>query len=244
MMLETFLPLLTGHLLGDFVFQTGWIAGNKRRIGVLVFHAFIVALCSFLLLGSFHWQILALVFLTHFVVDTAKSFLSTDALPSFLTDQGIHFAVLIVLGLVFPSTAERSWWTTILNGVQHSWYFAALSFVSGVILAVPAGGFLVGKATRPFMQEIGTSELEGLQRGGLYIGWLERALVLLFLLIGQPSGIGFLVAAKSILRFGEIKDAGQRKIAEYIIIGTFLSFGWAILISTLTHASIQYFLGT
>ena len=65
---------------------------------------------------------------------------------------------------------------------------------------------------------------------------------MLFLLINQPTGIGFLIAAKSILRFGEIKNASERRVAEYIIIGTFLSFGCALLISVLTQHAIQHWL--
>ena len=65
---------------------------------------------------------------------------------------------------------------------------------------------------------------------------------MLLLLINQPNGIGFLLAAKSVLRFGEIKDTSQRKMAEYIIIGTFLSFGWALLISVLTQQALKYWI--
>ncbi|MCR9201811.1 MAG: hypothetical protein NXI04_24460 [Planctomycetaceae bacterium] len=65
---------------------------------------------------------------------------------------------------------------------------------------------------------------------------------MMLVIIGQPSGIGFLIAARSILRFGEIKDANHRKVAEYTIIGTFLSFGWAILIATLTQQAIRVWL--
>jgi hypothetical protein len=82
----------------------------------------------------------------------------------------------------------------------------------------------------------------GWHKGGQYIGWLERILVMLLVLMEQPNGIGFLIAAKSILRFGEIKDASQRKVAEYIIIGTFLSFGWALLISVFTQKAIKYWI--
>jgi hypothetical protein len=82
-------------------------------------------------------------------------------------------------------------------------------------------------------------DVEGLSKGGRYIGWLERSLVMMLLLIGQASGIGFLFAAKSILRFGEIKDSHQRKMAEYIIIGTFLSFGWALITSYLTQQALR-----
>jgi hypothetical protein len=72
--------------------------------------------------------------------------------------------------------------------------------------------------------------IEGLANGGKIIGWLERALILIFVLANQFAGIGFLVAAKSIFRFGEFKESENRKEAEYIIIGTFASFLYAILI--------------
>ncbi|MFV0501856.1 MAG: hypothetical protein ACK5MH_09735 [Bacteroidales bacterium] len=42
------------------------------------------------------------------------------------------------------------------------------------------------------------------------------------------SGIGFLLAAKSIFRFGDLKDSKDRKLTEYILIGTLLSFAVAI----------------
>ena len=49
--------------------------------------------------------------------------------------------------------------------------------------------------------------------------------------IGQPGAIGFLVAAKSILRFEEAK---KQKLAEYVLIGTLLSFTLAMALSYLT----------
>ncbi|HCT43620.1 MAG TPA: hypothetical protein DF699_00235 [Phycisphaerales bacterium] len=63
---------------------------------------------------------------------------------------------------------------------------------------------------------------------------------MLIIMMGQPSGVGFLVAAKSILRFGDIKDGHQRRVAEYVIIGTFLSFGWAMLTAVLMVQTIEY----
>jgi hypothetical protein len=49
-------------------------------------------------------------------------------------------------------------------------------------------------------------------------------MVLVFVLIGQFSAVGFLIAAKSILRF---KDGDLIK-TEYVLIGTMLSFSIAI----------------
>jgi hypothetical protein len=48
-----------------------------------------------------------------------------------------------------------------------------------------------------------------------------------------------LITAKSILRFGEIKDRRNRLEAEYIIIGTSMSFGYGMFIAYLT----QFFMG-
>ena len=63
------------------------------------------------------------------------------------------------------------------------------------------------------------------------IGQLERALILLFVLVGEPAAIGFLIAAKSVLRFGEVKEPRNRMEAEYIIIGTLASFLFGLLVA-------------
>lgn len=70
----------------------------------------------------------------------------------------------------------------------------------------------------------------GLKDAGKYIGMLERLFVFLFVLTNFWEGIGFLLAAKSIFRFGDLKDTNDVKLTEYILIGTLLSFGLAILI--------------
>ena len=70
--------------------------------------------------------------------------------------------------------------------------------------------------------------MKGLKKGGQYIGRLERFLNLIFVLMGYKDGVGFLLAGKSILRFSEIKGPGDRKITEYIIIGTFFILDGAL----------------
>jgi len=44
--------------------------------------------------------------------------------------------------------------------------------------------------------------------------------------------VGLLLAAKSVLRFPTAKD--DRKISEYVIIGTLASIGWALAIGFAT----------
>lgn len=65
---------------------------------------------------------------------------------------------------------------------------------------------------------------------GRYIGMLERLFVFTFVLLGQWEAIGFLLAAKSVFRFGDLTKASDRKLTEYILIGTLLSFGIAIML--------------
>ncbi|RLA84592.1 MAG: hypothetical protein DRG31_04735 [Deltaproteobacteria bacterium] len=64
---------------------------------------------------------------------------------------------------------------------------------------------------------------EGLERAGRIIGYLERFIVLTFLLQGQYSAIALIFTGKSILRF---RSLGR---AEYYLVGTLAGFSWAIL---------------
>ena len=241
-MIETFAALLTAHLLVDFVFQARWTVERKRRSGALLLHAAFVALVSYLLLGTWDWRILPAILLTQVVMDAIHARWSSEALAPFVADQGVRLAVLLGLAYCFPDAAKSGWWMAGRNPGLSNWYYASISCISGIILCVPVGGILIAKLIRRFTGEMRDGGIEGLKRGGHYIGCLERSLVMLLLLINQPNGIGLLMAAKSILRFGEIKDASQRKVAEYIIIGTFFSFGWALLISVLTQKACKHWL--
>ena len=70
-----------------------------------------------------------------------------------------------------------------------------------------------------------TQSCENIKNAGALIGNLERVLTIIFVIIGQYEAIGFIIAAKSILRF---KDTDTAK-TEYVLAGTFLSFGIALL---------------
>ena len=53
--------------------------------------------------------------------------------------------------------------------------------------------------------------------------------MLIFIVIGRWEVIGLLIAAKSVFRFNDLKERNNRKLTEYILIGTLVSFGLAIL---------------
>lgn len=238
MTIATFVLLLTAHLLGDFVFQTNQMVANKQKPWVLLLHALIVAVLSAFFVGTVDYAI-GLIFVSHLLFDFIKVRFFPDTLRSFLCDQLLHLLVIAVAtGMLAPDYFRPFFLGECSFELISTFIYPGCVFISATVLIIPVGGLIISKATSRFSEEVGDS-LDGLTDGGKIIGYLERALVLLFILVAHPGGIGFLVAAKSILRFGDIKDPGQRKVTEYIIIGTFLSFGWALLVSILAKKALD-----
>jgi hypothetical protein len=61
-----------------------------------------------------------------------------------------------------------------------------------------------------------------------YIGMLERILIFVFIVMNQWEGVGFLIAIKSVFRFGDSLKNTDKKLSEFYFLGTLLSFGIAI----------------
>ena len=60
--------------------------------------------------------------------------------------------------------------------------------------------------------------------------------MLTLILVDQFAAIGFLLAAESILRFGDTNEKNHRKINEYILVGTMTSFSITIAFGLLLRA--------
>ncbi|UIK89524.1 hypothetical protein [Arthrobacter polaris] len=69
-------------------------------------------------------------------------------------------------------------------------------------------------------------------RGGLLIGFLERAAVAVAIFSGQPVAIAYVVAIKGLGRYPELKDTPAA--SERFIIGTLASMLWAASVAVLT----------
>jgi hypothetical protein len=211
---------------------------RKKNPAMLGVHAAIVAGTAVLALGAWPLSLLAILVVTHLAMDAIKVFFLKDALGSFALDQIVHLGIIAGLASAFPEVVADGWWAG-LEPSELNVYFMGLCLMGGLILSLHVGAIIIRKATIPFTNQI-EGEIQGLQDGGFYIGCLERALVMLLMLINQPTGVGFLITAKSVLRFGDISESHQRKLTEYIIIGTFMSFGWGLLIAVLTQLAIRH----
>ena len=254
-MLESFLTLLAAHLVADVLLRIDWVAklqqdpsATKLAIKVLLIRSVAMSVTFGVLLGSFSPMILFIIFVTNLLIN------QTTVLPNDPVALGAlrpvrhisHIIVLFTLSSVFTKTVSDGWWTHVLPNELQGYRYAALSVLCGLILNIPVGATVIGKLMDPFTAQTKKAldaepeKLQkGLENGGQFIGYSERALVMMLVLLSQWEGIGFLLAAKSIIRFGEQKD---RMFSEYVLIGTFLSFGWAMLIALITQKAIAHWL--
>ena len=110
-------------------------------------------------------------------------------------------------------------------------HFLSRLGITAVVYAVVifAGGYLIRALTRPLVNggshpaEETTAQL---RNAGMYIGWLERFLILTALLLRSPATAGLVLTAKAIARYPEFKHV---RFAEYFLIGTLLSLCVAMI---------------
>jgi len=236
----------TAHLLSDFVFQTKDMAEAKNRKGFasgsLYKHVLITVVFSFLL--AFQWQFwytALLIGLAHLLIDGLKSVLiSKNILKPYLfyIDQFLHLLVIYALVWLFARNHEIEFYIPVKGS------YLLLIFVF-LLNAKPANIF-IKEVLHTFDIKLPSGELENataeppneseIPNAGKLIGIIERWLVLVFVLIGQFEAVGFLLASKSILRYGESNKTGK---TEYVLIGTMLSFGIAIVSGILTKMIIN-----
>lgn len=234
--LQWFALLLFAHLLGDFVFQFNFIQRRKNKWQWNLLHSLIHAVLVYVVIAAWtQWIFGAVVFISHLLIDWIKIKIQIHRGWVFLVDQLLHWTVLAVLAVIAVNhqVALPTWLAW-----QAPMPWTVMVVAAGLLLLIPCGGHLIGAFVQPFQEQIEKhyqalkkTPLRGLQDGGRIIGMLERVLIFIFVLLGQYAGIGFLVAAKSIFRFGEFKESENRMEAEYIIIGTFASFLFSILVS-------------
>lgn len=223
-----FVRLILAHLIGDFVLQSKSWVNEKEKLGFrslkIYLHGFIHGVLVLLVLWNLSYWALALVIaIIHVVIDLMKQHFQKENSKSrwFLIDQSLHLVSIFMLWLLFfsPNLSLTSFFENNLFWV----------YLTAILFLTVACGIAIQLMLENWTSYINFSKAESLPNAGKYIGILERLLVFTFVVSGHWEAIGFLVAAKSVFRFGDLKDSGNRKLTEYILIGTLLSFGIAIV---------------
>ncbi len=239
------LKILMAHLITDFLLQPGRWVQHKQQHGIksylLWIHALLTGMVVWLFLPEWsQWYVAALVAISHLLIDWWKISRGSDSFRYFILDQVFHILVLVVVWL---------WQTGLWRETDHylHGFFNDTSNIAVMIafmMVIWPVGYAIGKATAGWRRELERDEEEGrdsLAKAGTYIGIFERILVLLFVLSGRFEAIGFLIAAKSILRFGDRNESKPRKQTEYVLIGTLMSFTVSILIGLATRYIMAHY---
>jgi len=228
--LALLIRLLIGHVASDFLLQSrGMVDQKGKKIWkspLLYVHSGIYA--SVLFVAAARWAqwawLIPLLFVTHVLIDGWKA-AKGNKTSTFLIDQLAHLAVLIVAFCLFSGWANSSLGRCFAQAWTSPRFL--ITFLGYLIVLWPIGR-LMTVLTEPFRRQLAEEKSRGLETAGLWIGCLERLFLLSFLLIDYLPGIALLLGLKSLFRFGEIKDPTNRKETEYILIGTLLSFGFAL----------------
>lgn len=222
------LKFLVAHLLGDFVFQSDkWVADKQRRkqrSRYLYLHIAVHGIILMVLLGFdvAYWKGMVIVLASHFIIDLVKLHLQGrwNARVLFTADQLLH--LLVIAGVAYAyEPFVLSIGALLRPGVLL--LAAAIIMVSSVSAIV----MRLIMSNWKFDEQVAGDSLE---HAGKYIGIIERLFVFAFIALNQWSAIGFLITAKSVFRFSDLSRAKDRKLTEYILIGTLLSFGIAIVV--------------
>ena len=228
-----FLRLLIAHLIADFLLQPKSWVQDKNEKGIkslkLFLHIIVVTLLSVILtIDYFSWQIPVFIFLFHYLIDLFKVYLKPakiNQLVWFLIDQIFHVVAIVVV-MAIVGQLPGSWLDDYLNVATDE---RALVLLLAYIFVIWPSMIIINLATSKWQSQIHQELEPSLQNAGKWIGILERVLVLTFVLSAQFQAIGFLIAAKSILRISVRSEDSARILSEYVLIGTFISFTIAIL---------------
>lgn len=221
-MLTLALKFIVAHLMGDFLFQPdSWIAHKKKKKHQSKYIYWHIAIHTVLLLLALqfnfkYWLGMLLIIISHYCIDVAKLHLDKKINARFLffSDQLLHLAVIF--------------------GVVH--YYEPFQIDSAFLYSTPSLILITALLITTFVASVIIKTLmsrwklkdTSKNQAGKYIGILERLFIFFFIVFNYWQGIGFLLAAKSIFRFGDLTKTEDRNLTEYILIGTLLSFGIAI----------------
>lgn len=230
MNVDILLRLIFSHFLGDFLLQPDWMCRGKQAKGkkkylFLALHSAVMSSLAYLFVADWGcWQLPTVIFVTHYLIDLFKPRFETHKTAAFIVDQLLHLLVLFFVWVwLFSPDALRAISEKIASLDEKIWVY----LICYILILRPTSLFLSLFVRKWTPADNGDKSLPS---AGKWIGYLERVLILTFIFTHNVEGVGFLLAAKSIFRFGELSKATEIRTTEYVLIGTFASFAIAILI--------------
>lgn len=234
------LKLFLSHIITDFIFQPDtWVNDKKTNIWKsvkLYIHGCLAGILAYMFAGS--WEILWLPIIvgaTHIVIDAYKSKFEEN-LTMFLVDQVSHIIILILCWIVIIQYNLQDI-LILLRLIISNDKFLVYIFAYSLILW--PSGKLIKRILSSINIKFGENIDTGYMNVGLWIGMIERILILTFILQNNYQIIGFLFAAKSIFRHRYNGLKNSQITIEYILLGTMLSFLIAIIVGLFSNTILS-----
>lgn len=233
------IKLVVAHFIGDFLLQPKlWVADKEQKkleSPKFYFHILLHGALPLLILWDWsYWLLCLILMVAHSIIDGIKLYVQRESNKSdlFLIDQGLHFISILILWYI--------WFNPELNLGEWSENRSVWIYTAALIFITVVSSILIQVLMAKWSKSVKDSNDESLENAGKHIGILERLFVFTFVITGHWEAIGFLLAAKSVFRFGDLKESKDRKLTEYILIGTLLSFGIAIAMGMLVLGLLEF----
>jgi hypothetical protein len=225
--------LVVGHVVADFVLQTRRMVEAKRTARGLLQHAALVAASHAAGLALVAWAgvgvplvpgaaAVAVLTAAHAAVDAWKvrriGATGADGVRLFLADQALHATSLLAVWAALAAPWSAPAWRPGATEATR-----ACVLVAVYALNVTAAGAAIGMT----LKRLGFDAAPGRPSMGRAIGVLERVLLVTLVLLSQWGAVGFVLTAKSVARFPNLKTDEQH-FAEYFLLGTLMSASFAI----------------
>lgn len=243
--LDVLIPFLMIHIICDFYLQPNqWVEAKKKytyRSTELYLHSLLhgVALLVPAIALGLDWRsttcLVVIITVSHFIIDLWKvSARNGGKFSYFIIDQTLHLSVLVAIAFHMADGV------TIDAVLQNEKFSGGVMVVFAYLLILKPTSIVIGSILRKFpISDKDTSSISGLIAGGELIGYLERVLILTFTLVGSYAAVGFVLAAKSIFRFGELNKSDDRSMTEYVLIGSLISVVITTLVGTLISLGLD-----
>lgn len=221
------IKFVLAHLIGDFLLQPkSWVKSKEKKklkSPQLYIHVAIHIALMFLIVWDFtYWLLILIIGVLHFIIDAVKLNFQTKKTKRqwFFIDQLLHLISIFLAYFIYTATT--------FSTSEIPTETALLLLTSLFFLTKPVSIIMQAIFSKWNIEKL-TKGNESLKDAGKYIGVLERLLVFVFIIMNHWEAVGFLITAKSVFRFGDLKESKHRKLTEYILIGTLISFGIAIV---------------
>ena len=236
-MMVLILKLILAHLIGDFFLQPQkWVKDKEKKklksIWLYIHVAIHIALMFLIVWDLSYTYLILSIGLSHLIIDGLKLIIQRKKTKRlfFFIDQLFHLILLFALA---PFFYQNDYDFIITLSAYNLLLITCLSF-----LTLPTSIIMRTLFLKWDISKI-SNDNKSLKDAGKYIGILERLLVFIFIVVDHWEAVGFLITAKSVFRFGDLTASKERKLTEYVLIGTLISFGVAIIVGILFTHVIQ-----